>query len=118
MRRRARKSNISQLLSKQLVNLWRTKHPLRQRVDQAFIYGTSLENSPTRVGILKSTDANSSRIGMERLATNFKIGERRFLPIVTQEEFLVCGLDILLLLTKAKRELRGARKSPLLRNGR
>lgn len=55
---------------------------------------------------------------MERLATNFKIGERRFLPIVTQEEFLVCGLDILLLLTKAKRELRGARKSPLLRNGR
>lgn len=93
----AEKQYIRSYFHKQLVNLWRTKHPLRQRVDQAFIYGTTVENSPARVDILKSADANSSRIGMERLATNFKIGEQRFLPIVTQEDFLVCGLDILLL---------------------
>jgi hypothetical protein len=78
------KQAIRRYFHPQLVNLWNTKHPLKERVDSTFLYGQ-------REG--KGEWAN----GLEAVATNYRIGQQKFLPIVTHDDFLVCGLDILLL---------------------
>jgi hypothetical protein len=78
------KHDIRRYFHPQLVNLWNTKHPLKERVDASLLYGSA--NGP-----------EAQKTSLERLATNFRIGDRKILPIVTRDDFLVCGLDVLLL---------------------
>jgi hypothetical protein len=78
------KHDIRRYFHPQLVNLWNTKHPLKQRVDSNFLYSSH-----------RGPEAGVT--GLERLATNFRIGDRKILPVVTRDDFLVCGVDILLL---------------------
>lgn len=75
------KQAIRRYFHPQLVNLWNTKHPLKERVDSTFKYSQG--------GLFAN--------GLEAIATAYRIGQQKFLPIVTNDDFLVCGLDILLL---------------------
>jgi len=84
---REHKDNIRQYLHKQLVKLWQIKEPLK-----------SAAESTERIddfsqGSLKTT----SRTGLEIVADKHKIGDQRFIPIITRELALACALDVLIL---------------------
>ena len=42
-------------------------------------------------------ESERETISLDVLSSNFRMGGQKFLPIVTRDDFLVCGLDILLL---------------------
>jgi hypothetical protein len=81
---RKHKNDIRRYFHPQLVNLWNTKHPLKERIEAALLYGVSSE-------------PEEGMTGLQRLGIKFKMGGKKLLPIVTHDDFLVCGLDILLL---------------------
>lgn len=76
------KHNIRRYFHQQLVNLWTTKYPLLYRADPAFTFGTPMPND---------------KVGVERVSSSFSWGGKRVLPIATQDNWLACGIDIILL---------------------
>ena len=77
------KHDIRRYLHPQLVNLWNTRQPLKQRL------AANVQLSKTSSSFIPA--------GADVLSSQYKIGNQRFLPLVTSSDMLVCGLDVLLL---------------------
>lgn len=84
------KHKIRQEFHRQLKRLWITKHPLRDRMVPSIPRGPlNAINSPTPEGGFISYH--------ELLAQKFSYFGYSFIPIVTEDLFLTCSLDILFL---------------------
>ena len=83
------KHDIRRYLHKQLVKLWHTKYPLKGYID------------PPESGwpqyTLVDQDGSPLRPYIERMADQYQMGGKKFVPIVRREWALTCALDILIL---------------------
>lgn len=72
------KQDVRRYFHDQLANLWKLKYPLKYKAEH-----------------------------LNNLATDFRMGDKKFIPIATHDNFLACGLDVTLL----SRDFRGVMDS-------
>ena len=84
------KHHIRRYLHKQLVKLWQTKYPLKG-------YTERFVPPPISPGTFVTGQQVTSEPAIKGISTQYQMGGKSFLPIVSKAWFLTCALDILIL---------------------